>query len=250
MKPRIAIILTTIERDYLLFKSVQSILNNLQDNWMVIIGYQDNNKTIDFSHPQIYSYALPYNCGISVSRNDLIIKAVALNCDYILLSADSIQFTESMRDIDFLIQQMAIQKFDRCGLNLLNRIPWEANLSLIPNQSFELDFIDPKEKTKNLFVPCDIVRNFHISTAESMIKVGYDNNLIMAEHEDEAYRYKQAGFKVCCTNFCNGLYEKGTNTPEYDEIRQTNFRIGKQRLLEKYNLKTWVSYKNLERIHQ
>jgi hypothetical protein len=80
-----------------------------------------------------------------------------------------------------------------------------------------------------------------------MVKVGYDDNLIMVEHEDEALRYKEAGYKVCCTNFINGLYEKVTNTPEYDKIRSTNFRIGQQRLKDKYQLKTWVTYLHLER---
>jgi hypothetical protein len=203
---------------------------------------------MSFSHPQIYSYELPYNCGIGYARNDLITKAYVLGCTHVLLTADSILFNDSMKKIDYLVEKLNENNYDLIGLNLENRIPWEANLELIPNQAFQLDFIDPKEKEKDLLVPCDIVRNFWLARVEALIKVWYDNNLIMAEHEDWFYRFKQKGYKVCCTNYCTGTYNKGTETPEYDEIRQTNFRIGKQRLLEKYNLKSWVVYKNLERI--
>jgi glycosyltransferase involved in cell wall biosynthesis len=245
MESKISIILTSIERQKSMFESIASILKVLQPNWMIIVGHQGGkDQVVEFSHPQIYCYQLPYNCGISYARNDLIEKAVGLNCNYTLLSADSIVFNESMNSLGFIIQEMEREGYSRCGLDLLKRIPWEATLKLIPGESFELDFIDPKDKEKQLLVPCDIVRNFHISTTESMVKVGYDNDLVMMEHEDEALRYKEAGYKVCCTNFCSGTYKKSSNSTEYDKIREENMRIGRQRLLKKYNLKRWISYAN------
>ncbi len=247
MNNKIAIILTSIERDKLLFLAIKFILLYLQPNWMIIIGYQSKNKTITFSHPQIYAYELPYNCGISQARNDLIIKAYALGCTHVLLTADSILFNESMEKIDYLVQKLNENNYDLIGLNLENRIPWEANLELIPNQAFQLDFIDPKDKEKDLLVPCDIVRNFWIARIEALIKVPYDEQLIMAEHEDFFYRFKEKGYKVCCTNYCSGTYNKSESTPEYNKIRSENFRIGIQRLKEKYSLKSWVTYNRLER---
>lgn len=256
MDNRIGIILTSIERPLALKKSVESVLANWQDNFVLFVGLQDDYDSKSFKimeqliaenpDKSIRLYDLQYNCGISKARNELINKASLWNCSHILLTADSILFNDSMKDLGFIIQEMKKENYSRCGFNLLERIPWEANLKLIPGQSFELDFIDPKDKEKQLFVPCDIVRNFHLSTTESMVKVGYDNNLVMVEHEDEALCYKEAGYKVCCTNFINGLYEKGDNTPEYDKIRANNFRIGQQRLKDKYSLKSWVCYKNLE----
>lgn len=246
---KIAIILTTIERDGLFFKSLRSILDNLQENWMVIIGYQGD-KEISFSHPQVYIYQLPYNCGISYARNNMIQTTAAFGCNYVLLTADSIMFNDSMKDLDFVIQRMEVEGYDLCGLNLIGRLPWEAKLDLIPGQSFELDFIDPKDKEKQLLVPCDIVRNFWIADLKSVAKCGYNNDLVMCEHEDFFWRYKSLDFKVCCTNFCNGLYEKVQNTPEYDTIRKSNFYNGQQLLKKKYNLTSWVTYKNLERIKQ
>ena len=260
MNKLVSIILTTIERPKLLQKCLDSIVNNWPTsvNCMLLIGNQNDyesksykiiSKTInDNPTKSIRHYDLEFDCGISKARNELIHKSLLHNADYIFLTADSILCNESMKDLGFIIQEMEKEGYSRCGFNLLGRIGWEATLKLIPGQAFELDFIDPKDKEKKLLVPCDIVRNFHLSTTESMVRVGYDPNLIMIEHEDEAYRYKEVGYKVCCTNFINGLYEKGQNTPEYEKIRATNFRIGQQRLMDKYSLKKWVSYRHLERI--
>lgn len=249
---KIGIILTMIERDKAFFMALKSIINTMQDNWMVIAGYQAKNKVIEFSHPQIYTYSLPYNYGISSARNDMIIKAVALGCDYVLLTADSIRFNESMKDIKYLAP--CFNKYDLIGLQLDNRVSWEAKLNLIEKQSFELDFITKNQKDNIWNVgdkvfnvwDCDIVRNFWLAKTEAITKVPYDEQLVACEHEDFFWRFKGMNWSVGCTNLCSGTYEKPENTPKYDEIRSTNFRIGRQRLLNKYSLKGWVSYKNLE----
>lgn len=253
MDNRIAIILTSIERPQALKKSVESILAVWKENWILMIGLQDDYRSEsvliaskfqeDNSDKNIRLYDLGYNCGISKARNELINKARLLYCEYVLLTADSITFDESMKDISKFLPF----SFDLIGLGLKNRIKWEANLNLIEGQCFELDFIEPSGDRETTVVQCDIVRNFWIAKTESLVKVPYDENLIMCEHEDFFWRAKQQGLVVGCTNLCSGTYNKRTNTPEYDKIRATNFRIGMQRLKDKYQLKSWVSYKHLER---
>jgi glycosyltransferase involved in cell wall biosynthesis len=272
---KIGIILTTIERPQALKKSLDSIIAVWQDNWMLLIGDQNKHtygesydvitKIIDDNPDKlIKAYKQEYNCGISVARNELIYKARLNYCDYILLTADSISFNESMKDITNLLpcfqksERPGWSYYDLIGLDLNNRIGWEAKINLIPEQTFELEFIEkvPGESgwiTGDILFdiwPCDIVRNFWIARTEALIKVPYDEQLIMCEHEDFFWRLNRKGIVVGCTDLCRGTYNKSENTPEYDKIRQTNFRIGKQRLLDKYSLKTWVSYKNIERIQQ
>jgi len=272
MDNKIGIILTSIERPQALKKSVESILEVWQDNWVLLIGDQNKHtygesydvitKIINDNPDKfIKAYKQEYNCGISVARNELIYKARLNYCEYVLLTADSILFNDSSRHIYSLL--VCLQKserpewsgYDLIGLQLDNRIGWEANLELIPNQSFQLDFIE-KNKYEDIWIhylkafnvwPCDIVRNFWLARTESLIQVPYDEQLIMCEHEDFFWRFKQAGMKVGCTNLVNGLYEKGQNTSEYDKLRQQNFRIGMQRLKNKYSLKNWVTYVHLER---
>jgi len=274
MNKLVSIILTTIERPTLLQKCLNSVITNWPTSvrCILLIGNQNDYDSESYSviskiienNPEkdIRHYDLEYDCGISQARNELIHKSLLHNADYILLSADSILFNESMKDIDNLLP--CLQKSDRpewsyydlIGLQLNNRIEWEAKLNLIPNQSFELDFIEKNSKEGVWIVgdkvfnvwDCDIARNFWIARTESLLKVPYDEQLVACEHEDFFWRAKQEGLTVGCTNLCSGTYNKIENTPEYDKIRTTNFRIGQQRLKDKYSLKGWVSYKHMERI--
>jgi len=260
MKNKIAIILTTLERPELLKKCLESIVANWREDWVLLIGNQDDYESESYKiiadiiakNPDkiIKQYDLDYNCGISVARNYLIDKANLLECEYVLLTADSIMFNGTMQRIDFITSEMRWRNIGLVGLNLIGRIGWEGWITLNHDKSFLIDFIDPKEKDTKILVDCSICRNFWIATTKSLIKVPYDNELIMCEHEDFFYRYNEAGCTVACTNLVNGVYEKSQNTPEYDRIRQTNFNLGRQRLLNKYSLKKWIEYIHLERIQQ
>jgi hypothetical protein len=255
MDKKIGIILTSIERPQALKQSVESIIAQWQEEWVLFVGLQDDYDSQSFcvmekiiqDNPtkEIRLYDLEYDCGISKARNELIQKVNLWGIPFTILTADSITFDESMKSIEQVIQGMEWNQFDLCGLNLYNRIKWEAYLNLIdiPERCFELDFI----KFESIpFVKCDIVRNFWIARTDALSKVPYDNDLIMCEHEDFFWRAKQQGLVVGCTNLCTGTYNKSENTPEYDKIRANNFRIGMQRLKDKYSLKNWVCYKNLE----
>ena len=252
---KIAIILTSIERPLSLHRCLESIVKVWDSSWCLMIGLQDDYDSKSFEvvaeiirlnpEKEIRLYDLEYDCGISVARNELINKAAMWGIPYTLLTADSITFDESMKSIEQIIQGMEWNQFDLCGLNLDNRIKWEAYLNLIdiPERCFELDFI----KFESIpFVKCDIVRNFWIARTDALFKVPYDEQLIMCEHEDFFWRFKKEGYFVGCTNLCSGTYNKGENTPEYDKIRATNFRIGQQRLKDKYHLKSWITYLNQE----
>lgn len=264
---KIGIILTSIERPLALRRCLESIISVWQENWVLMVGLQDNYDSRSFEvvseiirlnpEKEIRLYDLEYDCGISVARNELINKATMWGYKYVLLTADSITFDESMKDINRSLLVLDEGYYNLIGLPLIGRIGWEAKLDLVtnPERAFELDFIEKNineevclvgDVTFNLW-PCDIVRNFWIANTDSIFKVPYDEQFIMAEHEDFFYRYKEAGYRVCCTNLCAGIYNKLENTPEYDKIRATNFRIGRQRLVNKYSLKHWICYKHLER---
>jgi hypothetical protein len=98
---KIAILITTFLRDNLLYKTIQSIIDNNPGNYMVLIadqGYVDSEKdiTIDYYKSQIplEYYPLAFDCGLSIARNFLVQKAFEMNIPYCLVMSDSIQFTE------------------------------------------------------------------------------------------------------------------------------------------------------------
>jgi len=270
---KIAIIIPTIHRDEILMETINSILDNYQDNWVILIGDQNKEEDWSFEKSSFYHSAcaeahtalrnqdrikvhhLPYDCGLSHARNELVKLANNLDIKYCLIGADSIKFTESMKSINYLIKYLNYSpdfNIDLLGLEVQERISWEAWLDL--QDSFILDFIEknPIEglldrycKNNITIWNCDIVRNFFLATTKSLLEVKWDNNLKMMEHEDFFWRYKQTGYKVGWTNYSSGKYSPGIDI-EYKKIRAKNMNISKEELKQKYNLKSWVQYINLK----
>jgi len=101
MNYKVSILITTFLRDSLLYKTIQSIIDNFPNNCIVLIadqGYADREKdiTIDYIKSQIPCeyYTLPFDIGKSSARNYLVNIAKQKNIPYILISADNIQFTQ------------------------------------------------------------------------------------------------------------------------------------------------------------
>ena len=145
------------------------------------------------------------------------------------------------------------KRYDLIGLNIKDRLKWEAKINLVDGKYFELDFIDSTCKNcspdKLIIWNCDIVRNFFLAKTDSLLKSPWDENLYMREHEDFFYAYKQKGFKVGYTDWCEGQYigEKSKkDVTEYSKLRKLNMVDGLKNLQRKYKISGWVKYKNLE----
>jgi len=264
---KICFLITAFERYELLQKSIQSILDNWQDCFEIIVvdqskGVPDKTFLKRLNVQQEYNinyYAIPFNSGLSYARNFGVQKAKELGCDYCLIGSDSFLFNSTIKWLDIIAKELNNfyykKGFDRIGFELEGCIcDWEAKLNLVEGKCFELDFINKDGSDFwSVFHPlhyriyrCDIIRNFFLATTESLLKVKWDNNLKLCEHEDEAWRYKQAGYKVGWTDIISAT--KMTDRPnEYEKYRKQNFKEGQKYLRKKYNIKGWVTYKHLER---
>jgi len=254
---KIGIIITTFLRNELLEKSVKSVLNNWQNNWELIIVDQNKFKSEWKQGINLHHYQIPFDSGLNYSRDFGIRKAKELGCNYVIMSADSIIFDEYMTNINTLIKTMEATDYDIIGMDLNNRIEWEAKLNLIKGECFEFDFIDKTVPSycvdynnSNCSIDiwdCDICRNFFITKIDTFLDVPYDIQFKMGGHTDEFYRLKLAGKKVGWTDFCSGTYI-GEKTEEFRKYRQINFKDGMMKLREKYSIKKWCEYVHLERI--
>jgi hypothetical protein len=158
-KPNIAIIYTTFLRDSLAIGTLRSILSNWNNNYLLLIGDQ-NPKKMDLtgcSTDKIIYYKLPYDCGLSYARNFLIKKAAEMNIPYILMTADSIAFTQ-LYDFQPIINFLQTnKKIAKVGFDIKKRIPYEFNLDLIPNKYFKLSVSNKTVQYNNqLFKKIDI----------------------------------------------------------------------------------------------
>lgn len=252
----IAILITTFNRDELLYKAIQRLVDlNLKD-CIVLVGDQGNisedkrNYYNNLKSEKFDWIELPFDCGLSYGRNRLVELAKEKECEYCILGSDSFLFTESIEKVNHLIG-MNLYGYDLLGWELIpSTCGWEAKLKLIEGHSFELDFIEKDMKFSKAdnfgLYECDICRNIFIAKTESLFEVKWDENFRLCEHEDFFYRYKLQGFKVAWTNLI--LSNKMTDRPtKYADFRRVNFQEGKRLLMEKYNIKGWVSYQNLQR---
>ena len=100
-KPTTAICITTFLRDNLLYKCIQSIVDNHNDNYHILIadqGYNSPEKLITINYYQsqipLEYYRLPFDCGLSIAKNFLVQRASEMQVPYCLIMPDSIQFIE------------------------------------------------------------------------------------------------------------------------------------------------------------
>jgi len=112
---KIAILITAFLRDNLLYKTIQSIVDNYTNSCIILIadqGYADTEKdiTIDYFKSKIplEYYHLSFDCGISIARNYLVHIANEKNIPYVLIMTDSIQFTEMYNFEPLFLDKMII----------------------------------------------------------------------------------------------------------------------------------------------
>lgn len=246
LNPRIAILVTTFLRDELLEITVNSILSNWQDNWILFIGDQDpTNAKLDyyeFGHPQKIAYfGLPFDCGLSFARNELVREARRMGIKYCLVAADSIQFTENTKKVNDLLSIFNdYPHIGLIGLQLNNRISWEYNLELA-NDGFHLYPATTVEQYSDITCKqVDVCKNFFLARTELLMEVAWDEQFKMGEHEDWFYRVKQL-------NKYRLLFTEHTSA-EYVNYKPQNYVKYRQRLYDeyipllkkKYNITGWV----------
>jgi hypothetical protein len=244
----IAILITTFLRDNLLYKTLQTIVDNYPKDCIVLVadqGYSDEEKeiTIDYYKSQIALeyFKLPFDSGLSFARNFLVNKANERNIPYVLIGADSIQFTQSydfQPFINFLEQddKRGIVGFDLSG----SKAPWEFLMEITP-KGIKLSSSSNYTEFEGIkYKKVDICRNIFLAKTKTMLNL-YDNELKLCEHEDAFLTYKQKGYEVYWTDSLSFKRIALNTSEEYQSYRKrlSDFqKIFKQ----KYNMSGWVIY--------
>lgn len=195
---KICIVITTFLRDELLYKSIQSIVDNYQSNWQLIIIDQ-NNESENLTFKKIFKSKLianyvsfewihvPYNSGLSYGRNIGVQKAKELDCEYVIIWSDSFLANESLDKINYLVENQLFG-YDLIGFELKGSIcGWEAKINLIPTKAFQLEFIKKEQQFSKhpdfLLLDCELCRNIFIAKTDTLLSSPWDNILKLCEHE-------------------------------------------------------------------
>lgn len=238
----IAIIYTTLLREDLAKVTIDSIVRNWDYRWQLFIGDQSPASWKYNEYKDFQYFVLDKNCGLSYARNFLIKKAYEQGFKYILMTADSIAFTQQY-DFNKIIEFMESKKeIGKVGFNLTNRIPWEFNLTLIPQTCFKLTVSKEYEQFKDInFHKVDICRNFFLGKTEAFINVSYDDDLKLFEHEDHSLRFKELGYLTYYTDSISAKYISDKSFA-YQHRRDELMKTSRAKLFNKYNLGSWMSY--------
>ncbi len=246
---KIAIIYTTFLRDELMRKTLSSILDNWQDNYVLLVGNQNKNPDDglrwSFSK-EIFNYKLPYDCGLSYARNYLVEQAHQLGIQYCLITADSIKFTKKYNFLPAIRFLKSDDSYAKIGFELINRQNFTYDLE-IKDGKFLLKETNSIIVTKEMdLIPCDICCNFFISKIEALRDVKWDEKLKLCEHEDESWRLKQKGYKTFFTNYISAEYID-SKPDEYKRMRNRLYAVYSKILKHKYNFPMiggWINYQH------
>jgi len=233
IKSKIAMCLTTFLNDNSLACSVASILNNWNMKYMLLIGDQCPSDEKANVYSNFMYYDLPYDCGLSYSRNFLVQKAKELNCDYCLITADNIYFTQQYDFspiIDFLESD---PNNGIVGLNISYR--WMYNLS-IENKEWKLiPNVELKRYKEIDYYRYDLIPNFFIAKIQCLLDNKWDDNLKMSEHLDFFWRLKiNTNYKVYYTNYINAK-RIPCREGDYGKMRQRH-------LTNEFRSLAWAKY--------
>ena len=245
---KIGLLITTFIRDNSLYECLESISQNWNDNYYVIVIDQGNFTDEKDKHLEEYfekqsgEYInLDFDTGALKARNIAIKRFKELNIPYILMMADSVQF-KSKYDFSKMISFLE-QEENRflCGFDLKNRLTWECDLA--KTDRFELDAPKriPVEYQELSFQQVDVCRNFFLAKTEMFINALYDEDRKLSDHESSFWRFKEKGYKCFYCDAIVADYKKDY-TEEYTKYRQRFYRIYLKQMMVKYNLTSWVTY--------
>jgi GT2 family glycosyltransferase len=248
MDYKVAILLTTFIRDELLYKTLQTIVEFFPKDAILLIadqGYETEKKLIEIAKIQAKIpceyFKLEFDCGLSCARNYLVEKAQLHNCQYCLLTADSIQLTKKTQNLDSIIG--ILEKNEEIGIigfDILGRQPWEYYMVL--TEGFKLiKSTDIIEYEGQSFTKVDTCRNFFLAKTKVLVEVGWDVQLKLAEHEDFFYRLKQTSYKVIFTSAISGYYEDDKSS-KYIQYRNRMYGEFSAKLKQKYGIRRWLIY--------
>ena len=175
MLTNVTAIVKTFERPECLTRLISSL--RLYYPELLVLIADDSRKPIVKTGPNLQTYGLPYDSGLSVGRNFLLSKVTT---DYFLLLDDDFVFTA---DTSLESLYAYLQK----GFDLIagavrdtQQIPFHIGNIVMLNGQASVDIITPvAELTQCTFVP-----NFFMAKTTAVRAVGWKNELKLSEHVD------------------------------------------------------------------
>jgi len=257
---KIAIIITTFLRNNISYQAVNNIIKYWNKEYIIFYANQsyktDLEKVNGFSEfcssisdpahlssNHLHYYNLPFDCGLSYARNYLVERAKEHDCKYCLIIADSLHVNSTYDFTNIIAFLESDLNNGIVGFNINNRVAWEYDLELVPNEYFYLKKPRREKIVFNSieFKPVDICRNFFLAKTTCLLENKWDENLKLTEHESFFWELKQTDWKVYWTDSitCDYISSK---SDVYNKYRRRIYKEFLDVLKKKYHIKSWVRY--------
>jgi len=203
MSNKIAICLTTFMNNSQAEKVIDSIQPQLSNNCILLVA--DQNKPEERLKNKekwkyTFIYYLPFDCGLSFTRNFLVLESKSLNLDFCFITSDNIYFTQQydfQRVIDFMLSDsnIGIVGFDIHYF-------WMYNLAIEDNAWIRISVNEQTSYNNITYRKFDLIPNFFLAKTNCLLENKWDNELKMSEHLDFFWRIKiNTNWKVYYTDF-------------------------------------------------
>lgn len=249
MKYTIAILITTFLRDSLLYKCIQSIVENYTNECIVLIGdqgYSSEEKTSFITQIQsiipLEYYKLPFDCGAYTARNFLVKKASEMNIPYILLGADSIHFSDNYDFEPYINFLNNHSEVGLCGFELNgSKCPWEYLMEVLPSGIFFSCPTNTITENNVRYIKVDIMRNIFLAKTQTLINYPWDEDLKLGGHELYFWKLKQ--HNIHCYWTASLKFQRiSSNVSEEYKIYRGRWSEQLKIALKKMGTKAWVKY--------
>jgi len=239
MKNKLDILITTFLRNDKLANLVSSIPEKYKER--ILIGDQNEIKNNQYWDNLIY---LPYNCGLSVARNELV---RATEKEFVLILEDDFEFTHET-NIEKMIELMSISPEigivgGRVQQNDID-IPFEFIPTIEDGILYHKDDgNDWKIHNGIIYKETGCCLNFMLVRREVFKDVRWDEKLKLREHVDFFLRLKNTKWKVLFTPDVKIKDAKTRPSEEYKRIKKENQDLSLPYLFEKHIIHK-IIYKN------
>jgi hypothetical protein len=245
---RVGILSVTFLRDELIRKTAKSVLDNLPNESLLLVGDQTF-KEGKLEHESLVYMELPFDFGLSASRNALVEEAKKRGLDYCVISADSILFTSKYNFEPYITFIRELNNQAVVGFELQKRRDkFVYDMELDKNKGF-FNLSLPKRPAIThdgiTYQPCDITKNFFIASTNLLIDNPWDSYLKLCEHEIFFYNLKLKGIKVFYTDSLCAEYIE-CHPPEYVTKRNRLYSEYVLKMKKKYGLNhketCWINF--------
>jgi hypothetical protein len=229
---QIAIFIPTFLRDNCLKKLVKSIQDILPPEWYRLyiadqgIYTQEKWEWFEYLNQLGHCcYFLPFNSGLSISRNSMIDK---LKEPFSLIVDDDFEITEETRLQDFL-EVLHDKNIGIVGGHLKKHSDYHYRLLFQKNKLYYVQLkplqynYTPVTRIKEpvQYLYCDIVLNFSLIKKEVFDDIRWDDELKLVEHTDFYLRLKKLNkWKVAFVPSVKAEHQNKTNSSQYLSFRQ------------------------------